>query len=311
MRRYLILLLLVVLALALLIGCGRRKSAEAAEDANTADPEANVSLALSDENVKFLKYCDGRITVRFSQDETGTWRWVDEPTFPLNGEKVEELLAALAELAPIHTFTPESLDDYGLDEPQRYVSMNSDLVEDTMFIGNQAEDGTWYMMMAGQEQVHTIPDQFVQLLSRSVYDMAVLPTLPLFTEENLINVAVDGENGRAFMRKVDGVWKGISQQVTTRADKTVAALGTLQLSRCFDFLPSDKALSLTGFNAPTAVITVEYLNSVNVENTFTLTLGALRSSEEGYYATINDDSTIYLIPAAQVSPLLVLQLYAS
>ena len=55
---------------------------------------------------------------------------------------------------------------------------------------------------------------------------------------------------------------------------------------------------------------MNYLNSVNVEASFTLTLGALRSAEEGYYATINDDSTIYLIPSSQVSPLLVLLIYA-
>lgn len=82
------------------------------------------------------------------------------------------------------------------------------------------------------------------------------------------------------------------------------------MSKCFDFLPSKQALAYTGFSAPTAKITVEYLNTVNVESTFTLTLGALRSAEEGYYATLNDDSTIYLVQSAQISPLLVLLIYA-
>ena len=65
-----------------------------------------------------------------------------------------------------------------------------------------------------------------------------------------------------------------------------------------------------GFSSPTATITVEYLNSVNVESSFTMTLGALRSAEDGYYVSFNEDSTIYLIPSTQLSPLLVLLIYA-
>ena len=99
--------------------------------------------------------------------------------------------------------------------------------------------------------------------------------------------------------------------MTDRVDKVLSGLGSLQLDRCFDYLPSQQALQLCGFSTPTATITVEYLNSVNVESSFTMTLGALRSVEDGYYATISGDETIYLLPAAQVSPLLVLLIYAS
>lgn len=313
MRRYILLLLLVLLSASFLLGCGSRNNKVQEQDAAAAADtgvQAEESLVLNSAEAKLLQYCDGEITVRFALDESGAWYWVDEPTFPLNGTRVDELMAALTALAPIQSFSPDSLEPYGLDAPRRYVSVDSELVQDTMYIGNQAEDGSWYMTMSGSDQVHTIPDEFVQLLSISVYDMAILPVLPTVTEESLLSVSVGSGENRVSLRKINEDWKGTTEEVTARLDKVVAALSTVQITRCFDFLPSQRALELTGFSTPTAEITVDYINSVGVESSFTITLGALHSTEEGYYATINDDSTIYLIPSVQVSPLLVLLIYS-
>lgn len=314
MKKYMILLLLLVVAVLCLFGCGRKagqQNDEAGTDASATE-NAIADATVVEAQTKRLQYCDGDITMRLNHDESG-WHWVDDPTFPLNGEKVEELLAALRELSVLPPLTTEAdLSLYGLDEPRKYLSIT---VEDEgslhLNIGDQAENGSWYMSVENYEGIYACPDSFVQMLSISIYDMAVLPALPTFTGENISRILVTGSEGQVFLRNVDGQWKGSGEHVADRVDTILAGLGSLQLNRCFDYHPSQQALNLCGFSTPTATITVEYLNSVNVESSFTLTLGALRSVEDGYYATISGDNTIYLLPAAQVSPLLVLLIYAN
>ena len=314
MKKYMFLLLLLVVASLLLFGCGR-KADQQDVSAETDTPSAENSLvdaAVVDAQAKLLQYCDGEITMRLRYDENG-WHWVDEPDFPLNGEKVEELLTALRELS---TLSPLSVDEdlslYGLDEPRKYLTMS---VEDEgslhLNIGDQAENGSWYMTVENYDGIYACPDSFMQMLGISIYDMATLPTMPAFTPENVTRILVTNGEDQVFLRNVDGQWKGSGEYVTNYVDKIFAGLASFQVSRCFDYLPSQQALHLCGFTSPTATITVEYLNSVNVESSFILTLGALHSVEEGYYATINDDPTIYLIPAAQVSPLLTSLVFAN
>ena len=315
MKKYIILILILAAIAACLLGCGRNDKSqadEAASDATADNVLAENNMVPTEDTISLLEYCDGTITLRFTQDaESNSWRWVDEPTFPLDGTKVDALSTALTELGQLPKATSVTdLDVYGLSDPQKYLKLKGESVDGILYIGDQGDDGSWYASVDGYEDVFILPDAFVQLLSVSVYDMAVLPTLPLFSMENVLSVTVASGDARVYMNQVEGQWNSDSKQVVDRADEVVNTLAAIQVSRCFDFLPSQQALNLTGFSSPTAKITVEYLNSVNVEATFSLTLGALRSNDEGYYATLNDDSTIYLVPSMQVSPLLVLLIYA-
>ena len=316
MRKYMMLILILAALAACLLGCGRGDKTQVGEDTAVDATTDNVltenNMVPTEEPLSLLQYCDGTITLRFSmEEEGGKWVWVDEPTFPLDGTKVDEIITALIALGQLQQAPPaEDLEVYGLSDPQKYLMLKGETVDGVMYIGSQAEDGSWYATVEGYESVFVLPNAFIQLLNRSVYDMAILPTLPAFSAENLLSVTIENGEGRVYMNQVEGQWHSTSEQVSSRGEEVVNTLASLQLSKCFDFLPSTQAVEFTGFSTPTATITVKYMNSVNVEASFTLTLGALRSPEEGYYATINDDSTIYLIPSATVSPLLVLLIYA-
>lgn len=316
MKKYMCLILLLAVLAVSLLGCGQKQQDQ--EQTAEVDPSTENTL-LSETNmvpaedaISFLEYCDGTITLRFSLEEEGKkWVWVDEPSFPLDGEKVDEIITALKELGQLQKAPAiEDLSLYGLSDAQKYLTLKGETMDGIMQIGDQAEDGSWYASVAGYEDIFLIPDAFMQLLHRSVYDMALLPTLPDFSAENLMYISVESGDSRAALRKTEEQWTSTNEKITERVEEVATALSALQVSRCFDFLPSSQALSLTGFSTPTATITVEYLNSVNVESSFSMTLGALRNAEEGYYVTFNDDSTIYLIPSSQVSPLLVLLIYA-
>ena len=163
------------------------------------------------------------------------------------------------------------------------------------------------MSIDGQEGVYLVEDAFVTLMDRSIYDMAVLPTLPELTDENLTVITVHRtESGKSVrLTKNDEGWVSGGKALPDGIEAIETALAELSFDKCFDYDPSPDAAPLCGLDAPTAVITLAYVNTVGTEATVTLTLGTLR--EDGaYYATLNDETTVYLLAQEKVVSLLAL-----
>ena len=196
--------------------------------------------------------------------------------------------------------------DAGLDDAQRYLTVTVGEETTTLRFGDQQDD-QWYMAVDGQEDTYLVADEFVQRMNSSVYSMAVLPTLPELTEDNLtvITVRGSGEGQTVRMSKTDEGWICENRMVPEKAAEVEAALADFTFDSCFNFDPSPDAAPLCGLTAPTATVTVAYVNTVGTETTLTLTLGDLR--EDGsYYATLNDDTTVYLVSQDKVAAFLAL-----
>ena len=176
MKRVILLILALVLTLSLM-ACRSKEPEDAADaaDNNTLSNSAPLTFA----EASALEYDNGQVTCRFRRDEDG-WKWVDDEEFPLDASYVEEILTALdamsVSLAPVTPAVDPA--DSGLDEPDRYttVTVGEDIT--TLRFGDQQDDGQWYMAIDGQEDTYLVADEFVKLMDRSIYDMAVLPTLP-------------------------------------------------------------------------------------------------------------------------------------
>ena len=137
--------------------------------------------------------------------------------------------------------------------------------------------------------------------------MAVLPTLPELTDENLTVITVhQTESGKSVrLTKNDEGWVSGGKALPDGIEAIETALAELSFDKCFNYDPSPDAAPLCGLDAPTAVITLAYVNTVGTEATVTLTLGTLR--EDGtYYATLNDETTVYLLAQEKVASLLAL-----
>ena len=83
--------------------------------------------------------------------------------------------------------------------------------------------------------------------------------------------------------------------MTQWSGKLTEALGQLTPLRCIDYRPSTGVAELCGLTEPAVTLTVTY-RAIAGETELTLRVGAQRDG--GYYATVNDDDTIYLLPAA-------------
>ena len=305
MKRFILLLLCLLLTL-VLIGCGKAKEATDADAADNTMIANSAQLPITEAGA--LEYDNGQVTCRFRKDEDG-WKWVDNEKFPLDESYVTDILTALetmlASLTPVQP-APVSA-DCGLDETDSYLTVTVGEEVTTLRFGDQRDDGQWYMAIDGQDGVYLVEDAFVTLMDRSIYDMAVLPTLPELTDENLTVITVHRESDGKSVRltKKDDGWANGSKTLPDGIADIEAALADFSFDKCFNYDPSPDAAPLCGLDVPTVVIELSYINTVGTEATVTLTLGTLR--EDGaYYATLNDETTVYLLAQEKVASLLAL-----
>lgn len=294
-----ILCLLTVLSL---VGCGRK-----------SDPTGEVIVseevqAAPEAELNAITYCDGTVTARFIMDETGAWSWVDSPEFPLSEEKMEELKGFPAQVRALSPLVPqEELAAYGLETPTRYLAVSySDNSREIFYFGKQSEAGSWYVRTEDMAKIYIAPEEMGAMLSRSVYDMMSLPALPVLTEENLRSVTFKrGEDGIVLTWK-DGQWKKGTYEATAAMIAAAEDVMELSLAKCMDYTPAEGAWEVCGLTEPQMTVLVSYVNTVGVDSEETILIGNFRESENGYYAALNEDSTIYLLSAPVLAQILAL-----
>ena len=285
-------------ALTLLCGCGKKEAQPQQEDM-----AVNIVPV---EGVTALELCDGEVTLRFARTDD-TWHWVDDGTFPLDQDAVAALLALPSSLAAAEPVQGQGeLSGYGLETPKKYVTATADGADSTIYVGSQTSDGHWYVLT---------PDGVVRLaaqadgeaLSRSIYDMAVLPELPAITEENLISLTLTGAEGKQVTFSVDesGVRRSGARDVTEKTASLVDELGKLAVTACVDYDPADGAAAVCGLDVPEAILAVNYVNAHGGDGALTLTVGG-STGDGGRYVTLNGDATIYRMEEMGLAQVLTL-----
>ena len=285
-------------ALTLLCGCGKKEAQPQQEDM-----AVNIVPV---EGVTALELCDGEVTLRFARTDD-TWHWVDDGTFPLDQDAVAALLALPSSLAAAEPVQGQGeLSGYGLETPKKYVTATADGADSTIYVGSQTSDGHWYVLT---------PDGVVRLaaqadgeaLSRSIYDMAVLPELPAITEENLISLTLTGAEGKQVTFSVDesGARKSGARDVTEKTAELVDELGKLAVTACVDYDPADGAAAVCGLDVPEAILAVNYVNAHGGDGALTLTIGG-STGDGGRYVTLNGDTTIYRMEETGLAQVLTL-----
>ena len=302
MKRHTRLLALLLLA-ALLTGCGSK-----AQQPKEADAAA-VQTALPPEGITALTLSDDTQVLRFRRDGD-IWYWQDDETFPLDQASMPTLLEAAAAMTAAPSVPAgDDLSAYGLDDTKTSLSVTADGETLTFTRGDQAASGDWYLRCTEDGTVRTVSDDTVkvfQLLDGSIYDMAVLPTLPAITMDTLYTAAITGAGGvQINLRVVDGVRKVGSRDVTAETAALMDELSQLAVTACVDYDPAEGAAAVCGLDAPEAVLTLTYANAVGTEETLTVTVG-LPIGDGGRYVTLGGDATIYRMEETSLVQLLTL-----
>lgn len=301
MKRHVYLPALLLIA-ALLVGCGHKAQPD-------TDTDPNAQAALPPEGITALVLSDDTQVLRFRRDGD-IWYWQDDEAFPLDQAAMPALLeAAAAMTASTPVQAGDDLSAYGLDDAKTSLSVTADGETLTFTRGDQAASGDWYLRCTEDGTVRTVSDNTVkvfQLLDGSIYDMAVLPTLPAITMDTLHTAAITGSGDvQINLRVVDGVRKVGSRDVTAETEALMDELSRLTVTACVDYDPAEGAAAVCGLDAPEAVLTLTYANAVGTEETLTVTVG-LPIGDGGRYVTISGDATIYRMEEASLVQVLTL-----
>lgn len=286
-------LFLCLLCLLPLFSCGKK---------NTEDMPEPLPV----KTASSLLYHNGSTTLRFTYNDK--WTWADGPAFPLDDSTITQIMEELPKLLAL---SPEKtggdLSAYGFAESTRYLTIAGEEGSQTVYFGAQKEDGRWYMRLADSDAVFLIPDDFMSLLQKNIYDMAILPTLPELTEDIVTFIGISqSEENNTYLLQTDGVWKSNGTDVSTTAKKILKQLGGMELTRCVDYFPANGVAELCGLGEGATTVTVKYLNSVNTESELVLKIGGEMETGQEVYVTVGGSSAIYCLPKKHVTMFLSL-----
>lgn len=315
-RISLLLGIIAVLTAANLIVLGL-KSREAKEAESEGAQQEIQGVITQQHAYSALTYSNGSSTLSFALDEAGKWIWADDPDFPLDDAVVASMVELLTTLKPQQTITEgDTLESYGLDRPSMTLTASG---EDggvlALSFGKTTTDGnSYYMLMNGAESpVYIIAGTLAEKMRTPIYDMCLLPEFPDLPEARLDAVSLQGAETKTSITasrpeaEEDGedpasaaaTWTSGGQDVTDSQTlaELLRTLDALSFEKCVDFKPSQEAASICGFDAPTAVLRVQYRTEAGVAAELTLTLGTQAYENDGRYARMNDDDTVYLLSA--------------
>jgi len=313
-------LLILVAAVLVVLGIRYRESRAAAEQGGMIDPSTNTVV---DHNAYTgLFYETENFTLSFTRDELEIWHWDGDTDFPLDDSTITEILALLTAWNPQQTLTDaEALESSGVANSTRtLIATTESGAATTLAFGRATTDGnSYYVRLNGDEStVYILADTLYNLLDTPIYDMCRLPKLPELTEDMIQSIAVSSmteEDGQlapftvlSAQRPEEGgetTWRSNGANVTD--DPTVKALledvTALAISKCLLYDPSEEAVTICGFDAPSAGLTVVYTAN-GTESALNLTIGNRLPDRSGRYVRLGDESTIYFLPTELLDPLM-------
>ncbi len=314
-QKQLIIMLAVLVGLLILLGAGiglnkwhEKRSAEA--------EEAALPRLVTMENVNGLTLTGSDSRSFTLKDDR--WTWTGDDTLTLNGEDCE----GLAELAKDFTAqrsipVSDTLDAYGLEHPEQSITFSNDTESVTVYVGAETSTGTWYARTEGTKELFLIDETLPNALEKTVYDMAKVAEYPPLTGDIIKEVTIHGSQNTEFMvqqvetvseegdsseaeSKTESHWFKDGTDVTSDSLLTVlrTELDTIAFERMADWKPSEP--SAYGLDAPTAVVTVDYMDG-DTDKSVTLTIGNAHP-EGSYFCTVDSDrDAVYLIAEDSVT----------
>ena len=173
------------------------------------------------------------------------------------------------------------------------------------YVGEETTDGRWYVLTPDNRVLYASAESKA-LLSRSIYDMAVLPQLPVIAPEQVVSVTIlTPERTVAFLTDEDGVRRSANRDVTARTAALVEELGALTVTACVDYDPAEGAAAVCGLDEPALTLAMNYLSDTGADKALTLAVG-LPTGDGGRYVTLDGETTIYRMEEASLAQLLTI-----
>ncbi|MGN0971846.1 MAG: DUF4340 domain-containing protein, partial [Aristaeellaceae bacterium] len=299
-------LLLLALVLALCVGGyfgvqQFNETQQVSEEAGTFDLTAKLA-----EDVTGLKWTAGDTAFDLTYDGS-TWQRADDPAFPVDQDKAQDMadaLLALTATRKIENVTSPA--DYGLAEPAFSVTVRwKDGTETTYAMGDETPFGDgYYLLLSGQDTViYTISKKLSSIFETDMNALAVLETIPAVENVTRLTVGDSLDLQRASASRTinpDQLWYDADGNPVDGAEDLVETAQGIAWEERVTASASDEELTAWRLDEDAATAIILYDGD---EAGMTVLLGDT-DDDGNYYARLPGSSMVYTVSATDVSSLL-------
>lgn len=232
----------------------------------TLDAESITGLTWSygDESLSFV--CDGSV-----------WSYSEDADFPLDTSYMSAMTSAVSDISAEKVIEEASdLAEYGLDEPVCSITVTAE-AETTIDIGDETSlDGLRYVSI-GDGNVYLVSSDLLTNFSYGLYDLVAKETLPDMSE--LVSFSVERASGTLVIDYLEGSdlaytdrytyfaedgdgWLSLDSEL---AENFVSQITGLTWGDCVDYKADLKTLGNYGLDSPAVTVTVNYIETTEVE----------------------------------------------
>lgn len=247
-----------------------------------------VILEIPTESVTALSWTNESGKFSFTKDET--WVYDDDNAFPVDEEKINDLLEQFTSFAA--AFSIDDVEDYaqyGLDEPICTIHITAGEESYTVELGDFSKMDEQRYVSIGDGKVYLVShdplDEFDSVLRDMIFD----DTIPEFDTAEQIEFS--GNENYTIIRDEDGksicaddIYFTDGQPLDTdNVDTVLSAIQSLSLTNYVSYNVTDEELTTFGLDDPELTVKMEYStrdDDENVEDSGTLLLRISRNPEE-------------------------------
>ena len=247
-----------------------------------------VILEIPTDSVTALSWTNESGTFSFTKDET--WVYDDDNAFPVDEEKINDLLEQFTSFAA--AFAIDDVKDYaqyGLDEPVCTIQITAGEESYTVELGDFSKMDEQRYVSIGDGKVYLVSHDPLDEFDAVLRDMILDDTIPEFDTAEQIEFS--GSENYTIIRDEDGksicaddIYFTDGQPLDTdNVDTVLSAIQSLSLTNYVSYNVTDEELTTFGLDAPELTVKMEYStrdDGGNVEDSGTLLLRISRNPEE-------------------------------
>lgn len=247
-----------------------------------------VILEIPTDSVTALSWTNESGTFSFTKDET--WVYDEDNAFPVDEEKINDLLEQFTSLAA--AFAIDDVEDYaqyGLDEPICTIHITADEESYTVELGDFSKMDEQRYVSIGDGKAYLVSHDPLDEFDAVLRDMILDDTIPEF--DTVKQIAFTGSENYTIIRDEDGksicaddIYFRDGQPLDTdNVDTVLSAIQSLSLTNYVSYNVTDEELTTFGLDDPKLTIKMEYStrdDDGNLEDSGTLLLHISRNPEE-------------------------------
>ena len=223
-------------------------------------------LAIPTDTVTALSWTNEEGTFSFTKDET--WTYDDDSMFPVDEEKMNELLAQFEDFAAAFVIDDvEDYEQYGLGEPVCTINVAAGEESYTVELGDFSKMDEQRYVSIGDGRAYLVSHDPLDEFDAVLRDMILDDTIPAF--DTAEQIAFSGEESYTITYDEDGT--GICADDvyftdgkpldTDNVNEWLTALMGLDLTDYVSYNVTDEELQTFGLDEPALTITLDYSSS--------------------------------------------------